>query len=77
MRIYLDTQAKSLSDLYIVKLLVAKDYRNASAYQSQFFFYAVRRVLSFERLLSTCMFLRAESSLLALFLWLSAFFCES
>ena len=53
MRIYLDTEAKSLSDLYIVKLLVAKDYRNASAYQSQFFFYTVRRVLSFERLLST------------------------
>ena len=61
-RIYLDTEAMSLSDIYIVRLVVAKDYRNASAYQSQFFFYTVRRVLSFERLLSTCMFLRAESS---------------
>ena len=38
MRIYLDTQAMSLSDIYIVRLVVAKDYRNASAYQSQFFF---------------------------------------
>ena len=32
-RIYLDTEAMSLSDIYIVKLFVAKDYRNASAYQ--------------------------------------------
>ena len=31
-------QRLSLSDIYIVKLVVAKDYRNASAYQSQFFF---------------------------------------
>ena len=62
MRMYLDTQAMSLSDIYIVRLVVAKDYRNASAYQSQFFFSTVCRVLSFKRLLSTCMFLRAESS---------------
>ena len=55
-------QRLSLTDIYIVKLVLAKDYCNASAYQSQFFFYTVRRVLSFEQLLSTCMFLRAESS---------------
>ena len=41
MRIYLDTQAMSLSDIYIVRLVVAKDYRNASAYQSQFFFHCL------------------------------------
>ena len=33
-RIYLDTGAMSLSDIYIVRLVVAKDYRNATAYQS-------------------------------------------
>ena len=33
MRIYLDTEAMSLSDIYIVRLVVAKDYRKASAYQ--------------------------------------------
>ena len=38
MQIYLDTEAMSLSDINIVKLVVAKDYRNASAYQSHFFF---------------------------------------
>ena len=38
MPIYLDTEAMSLSYIYIVKLVLAKDYRNASAYQSQFFF---------------------------------------
>ena len=37
MPIYLDTEAMSLRDIYIVKLVVAKNYRNASAYQSQFF----------------------------------------
>ena len=37
--IYSETQAISLSDIYIVKLVVAKDYGNASAYQSQFFFH--------------------------------------
>ena len=33
-RIYLDIEAMSLRDIYIVKLVVAKDYRNATAYQS-------------------------------------------
>ena len=61
MPIYLDTEAMSLSYIYIVKLVLAKDYRNASAYQSQFS-YTVRRALSFEPLLSTCMLLQAESS---------------
>ena len=36
--IYLDTEAMSLTDIYIVKLVLAKDYCNASAYQSQCFF---------------------------------------
>ena len=38
MQIYLDTVAVSLIDIYIVKLVLAKDYRNASAYKSQFLF---------------------------------------
>ena len=45
--IYLDTEAMSLSHIYIVRLVVAKGYRNGSAYQSQLFFYTFRRVLSF------------------------------
>ena len=41
MPIYLDTEAMSLRDIYIVKLVVAKNYRNASAYQSQFSFFTL------------------------------------
>ena len=32
-RVYLNTEAISLSDIYIARLVVNKDYRNASAYQ--------------------------------------------
>ena len=47
LRIYLDTEAMSRSDINIVRLVVAKHYHDASTYQTQFFFYTVRLVLSF------------------------------